>query len=223
MNVRSVNVPGDEGAPRELRALDAVEARVLGSLLEKQQTTPEYYPLTMNALIAACNQKSSRDPVMELSEDTVSEAVERLREERALRETSGSRASRFEHLLDYRLRINRAERSLLTVMLLRGPQTLNELKTRTERMHPFASTSEVEEALVGLVERTHPLVVRIPRRSGQKEERWMHTLAGEIDTMAGGDDTPAAPTRGGGLAERVAALEERLARIEEILQRQSAD
>lgn len=218
MSIRSVSTLDDGTPPPELRQLDEVEVRVLGALLEKQQTTPEYYPLTMNALLAAGNQKSNREPVMELSENDVSEALERLRDERLIRELTGSRASRFEHLLDYRLRIGRAEKAVLTLLMLRGPQTVGELRGRSERMHEFISTAAVEEILENLSERSRPLVVRLARRPGQKEERWAHTLAPVPEPAQGGEPVIAAP-RASASADRLASLEERLSRVEEELRR----
>lgn len=215
MTIRSVSTLDDGTQPPEIRPLDEIEVRVLGCLLEKQQTTPEYYPLTMNALLAACNQKSNRDPVMELSEDQVSEAVERLRYERLLRELTGARASRYEHLLDYRLRLGRPEKAVLTLLMLRGPQTSGELRGRSERMHEFAATAAVDEVLEALAERSRPLVLRMARRPGQKEERWAHTLAPLPDADA--FETPAASAPRSGTADRIAQLEERLSAVEEQL------
>lgn len=211
--MRSVTTFDDGAPPPEIRELDAPEVRVLGCLLEKQQATPEYYPLTLNALVAACNQKSNREPVMELSEDDVAAAVERLRYERLVRELSGSRTSRFEHLLDYRLRLDRGQKAILTLLLLRGPQTTGELKSRSERMHAFSSVSEVENAIEEMSERSRPLVSRVARRSGQKEDRWMHTLAGVLEPVAESEERPAPSVRASG-SSRIEALEERVARLE---------
>jgi uncharacterized protein YceH (UPF0502 family) len=186
---------------------DAVELRVLGCLIEKQRTTPDVYPLSLNALRLACNQSTNRDPVVDYDEPTIRQAVERLDRKRWARLASGpgSRAVKFRHLLDEALGLDGAEISLLAVLMLRGPQTPGELKQRTERLHPFASTPELEEALLRLAGRE--LVRRLDRRPGQKEERWEHLLGGS------GDDFEAPARPAGSLEERVAALEREVAAL----------
>jgi uncharacterized protein len=193
------------------RPLDPVEIRVLGCLLEKQQTTPEYYPLTLNALIAACNQKSNREPVMELVEPDVRHALERLRAEALVLPVEGSRVERWEHRLDRRLDLSDSSRAILTVLYLRGPQTPGELRTRCERMYPFATPSAVEDELTRLATGVEPLVADLGRAPGQKEHRWTHTAAGEVQpqpvrvaTIAGHAES---------LADRVAHLEGEVARL----------
>jgi uncharacterized protein len=215
----------DTGGPAPLRTLDPVELRVLGSLLEKQQTTPDQYPLSPSALVAACNQKSNREPVTRYSAQEITEALERLQSLRLVRQSSGARSPRWEHLLDYRLPVGRAAKALLTVLMLRGAQTTGELRSRTERLHPFTSVSEVEEALAPLAERSTPLVRELPRRSGQKESRWMQLLGEEVDQPdeaadlqqpRRAPDRQVEPARSEPLAERVRRLEEgiRAARAE---------
>ena len=159
---------------------EAVEIRILGCLLEKQRTTPDVYPLSLNGLRAACNQSSNRDPVVEYDEATIRPALERLKVRGWVRLTSGhgSRALKYRHLLDDALGLTDPEQAVLCVLMLRGPQTPGELKGRTERLHPFASLAEVHETLDGLIERE--LAVRLPRRPGQKEQRYAHLL-GEAD------------------------------------------
>src|SRR5881227_2299334 len=161
------------------RKLDPVEVRVLGSLLEKEQTNPETVPMTVNALIAACNQKTNREPVMQLSEDQVVTAVDWLRQEVLAWRSEGARTERWQQSVSRRWGLDRAGKALMTLLLLRGPQTPGELRTRSERMHPFASLEEVEEALRRLAGIDEPLVRDLPRRPGQKEIRWLH-LVGEL-------------------------------------------
>jgi uncharacterized protein YceH (UPF0502 family) len=158
-----------------------VEIRVLGALIEKQRTTPEQYPLTLNALRLACNQSTNRDPVVDYDEAAIKDALQRLRQRGWTRFASGhgSRAAKYRHLLDQALGLARDEIALLCVLMLRGSQTPGELKQRTDRLHGFASLEELEETLGKLIERD--LVERIPRRPGQKEDRFEHRLAGGAD------------------------------------------
>lgn len=186
---------------------DAVEIRVLGCLIEKQRTTPDVYPLSLNALRLACNQSTNRDPVVEYDEPTIRQAVERLDRKRWARLASGpgSRAVKFRHLLDETLGLDGAEISLLAVLMLRGPQTPGELRQRAERLHRFDSTPGVEEALERLAGRE--LARRLDRRPGQKEERWEQLLGGN------GDDAEAPARPAGSLEERLAALEREVAAL----------
>ena len=158
---------------------DAVELRVLGCLIEKQRTTPEAYPLSLNALRLACNQSTNRDPVVEYDEPTIRAALDRLSYKGWVRLASGpgSRAVKFRHLFDEAVGLAAAEIALLCVLMLRGPQTPGELKQRTQRLHPFASLDEIDGVLNGLIERE--LVARLPRRPGQKEQRYEHLLGEE--------------------------------------------
>ena len=150
---------------------DAIELRVLGCLIEKQRTTPEAYPLSLNALRLACNQSTNREPVVEYDEPTIRAALDRLARKRWSRLASGpgSRAAKFRHLFDEALALSSEEIALLCVLMLRGPQTPGELKQRTPRLHEFESLDEIEQTLGGLIERE--LVARLPRRPGQKEQR----------------------------------------------------
>jgi uncharacterized protein YceH (UPF0502 family) len=191
---------------------DAVELRVLGCLLEKQRTTPDQYPLTLNALRLACNQATNRDPVVDYDDETIRGAIARLRRRDWVRFASGqgSRASKYRHLLDEALRIDSAEQAVLTVMLLRGPQTPGELKGRTERLHPFGSLAEVEETVQRLIERGY--AHRAERRPGQKEDRFGHLLGGgepAPEALA----VPPAPLSIDSLEERVARLEREVAEL----------
>ena len=161
--------------------LDAIEVRVLGCLIEKQRTTPDAYPLSLNALRLACNQSTNRDPVVAYDEETIRGALHRLGRRRFTRLTSGhsSRAAKYRHLLDDELRLDREEQAVLAVLLLRGEQTPGELKQRTERMQPFATIDELNEVLTRLIDRE--LVVQLARRPGQKEERFRHRLSEEAE------------------------------------------
>src|SRR5439155_15689704 len=160
--------------------LSPAEIRVLGCLLEEQRTTPDAYPLSLNALRAACNQTPTRDPVVDYDEATVRAALTRLGRRRWTRLTSsaGSRAAKFRHLLDEALPLSEGDRAVLTVLMLRGPQTPGELKQRTDRLHPFAELGAINAALESLIDQA--LAVRLPRRPGQKEERYAHLLGGEV-------------------------------------------
>jgi uncharacterized protein len=193
---------------------DAVELRVLGCLIEKQRTTPDVYPLSLNSLRLACNQTTNREPVVEYDEQTIRSALERLSRKGWVRLTSGagSRAAKYRHLLDEAIGVTVPETSVLAVLMLRGPQTPGELKQRTERLHPFSSLDEVEAVLGGLIERE--LVVHLERRPGQKEARYGQLL--------GGDDEPAAVALAAyegaeAPTDRISALEQRVARLEDAL------
>ena len=161
--------------------LDAVEIRVLGCLLEKQRTTPDAYPLSLNALRLACNQSTNRDPVVQYDEPTIREALHRLGRRRWTRLASGpgSRAPKSRHLLDEALSLAPADLSVLAVLLLRGSQTPGELRSRTDRLHPFPDAAALHEVLDLLIDRS--LVARLPRRPGQKEERYAHLLGEEAE------------------------------------------
>ena len=192
---------------------DAAELRVLGALIEKQRTTPDVYPLSLNALRLACNQSTNREPVVEYDEPTIRAALERLGRKGWTRLASGrgSRAIKYRHLLDEALGLSGAELSLLAVLMLRGPQTLGELKSRTERLHGFASLDEVAETVDGLAARE--LASRQPRRPGQKEDRYVQLLGGDSSEPAAAE-APASPSLGDDL-DRVEALEARVDRLED--------
>jgi uncharacterized protein YceH (UPF0502 family) len=183
--------------------LDDVEVRVLGALIEKQVTTPEYYPLTLNALVHACNQSSNRDPVVAYDERTVTNALERLRAKKLARvvQTADGRVPKHRHVLNEVFELKAAEMAVLCVLLLRGPQTVGELRGRTERLYSFSELTYVEGTLQTLSERADaPLVMRLPRLAGQKEARYAHLLSGPVEiteqpprtsrreAVSGGDD-----------------------------------
>jgi len=193
---------------------DAIEIRVLGCLIEKQRTTPDAYPLSLNSLRLACNQSTNRDPVVGYEEREIKAALERMsnRGWTRLASGAGSRALKYRHLLDEALGLSSAEISLLAVLMLRGAQTVGELKQRSERLHPFASIGDVAKTLEGLAQRE--LVERLERRPGQKEERWRQLLGG--DDGDGGEE-PAADSRLAGPPvehDRMGTLETRLERLE---------
>ncbi|MGA8026155.1 MAG: YceH family protein [Bryobacteraceae bacterium] len=179
----------------KLELLDPAEARVLGALIEKEATTPEYYPLSLNALVNACNQKSNREPVVEYDEDTVYDAVNRLREKKlALMITGSGRVNKYAQRISETLNLGRRELAILCTLLLRGPQTLGEIKDRSERMFSFADLAETESVLEKLSESPEGgLVKKLARQPGQKEARYAHLLSGEpleLLTEASGVNPP---------------------------------
>jgi uncharacterized protein YceH (UPF0502 family) len=210
---------------------DAPELRVLGALIEKRRTTPDAYPLSVNSLRLACNQSTNRDPVVDYDEHTVLDALERLgrRGWTRLASGAGSRARKYRHLFDEALDLADDEAAMLGVLMLRGPQTPGELKQRTERLHPFADLAAVEETLEQLIARE--LVARLPRRPGQKEQRYVQLLdGGEDDTpvpaLAAADPLASAPAaspeiddhdRVGRLEAQLSEALERIARLEDLL------
>lgn len=196
-------------------ALSPVEARVLGCLIEKELATPEYYPLTLNALTSACNQKSNREPVMALDEAEVLRALDSLRVQRLARQSAeGVRAARYCHNLEGLLRLEPQELAVLAELLLRGPQTVGELRTRGERMAPFADLAAVEAALATLAGHDAPLVVQLPRQPGRKEQRYAQLFSGAPETSEEGC-APVEPARARVLAEneRLSTLEAEVAEL----------
>jgi uncharacterized protein len=193
--------------------LTPTEARVLGALVEKEVATPDYYPLSLNALLNACNQRSNRDPVMDLNEDEVRDALVGLQEHRLAGPAQGadSRVSKYEHRLGEAFNFSRAETALLCVLLLRGPQTPGELRGRTERMHRFEEIGDVLGGLQKLMEREPPLVAVLPRQPGTKESRYAHLFSGEVaastTTMSAAAGLPARNDNDAADDDRVARLE----------------
>jgi uncharacterized protein YceH (UPF0502 family) len=191
------------------RLLDEIEVRVLGCLVEKDLATPEYYPLTLNALTNACNQKSNRDPVMLLEETDVVRALDSLRQKQMAHQSAeGVRAAKYCHNLEGLLQLDPEELAILAELLLRGPQTVGELRNRAERMCPVGELATVEEMLQNLMEKDVPLVVRLPRQPGRKEHRFAHLLAGTPDI----DETSALPAEPARL--QVAVENDRLTKLE---------
>jgi uncharacterized protein len=199
-------------------ALTDTEARVLGCLIEKEMTTPEYYPLSLNALTNACNQKSNRDPVMGLDEESVVRALDSLRfKQLAVVAADGGRVPKYRHLLAEKMRLVPPELALVCELLVRGPQTLGELRTRAERMHAFSDLAAVEEVLHELMEREEPLVTRLARQAGRKEARFAQLFSGE-PLFSSEECTPpaeAARVRVMEGNERISNLEEQVACLRE--------
>ncbi|PNX50584.1 MAG: hypothetical protein BV458_12945 [Thermoplasmata archaeon M9B2D] len=203
--------------------LNEKEARILGCLIEKEMTTPEYYPLSLNALTNACNQKSNRNPVVSYDEQTVVQGLDNLRSKGLAREThsSSSRVPKYAHAFLDRFDLSRQEVSILCELLLRGPQTPGELRTRAGRMSPFDSLGEVMNLLTGLMEHAPPFVKRLPREPGRKEQRYAHLFSGDVVPEQSTDQTPVEISdEQGELSDRVRKLEEEVAllrsEIEEI-------
>jgi len=196
---------------RPLPALSLIETRVLGVLFEKQRTVPDTYPLTLNALVSGCNQKTSRSPVIEASDAQVQEALDTLKGLSLVIESSGGRVTRYEHNLDRVLHVPEQSASLLAALMLRGPQTPGELRIACERLYRFADISSVEAFLQELAEReAGALVVQLPRLPGAREQRWAHLLAGQPSV-----ETPVAPAAGvDGSSLEIDALRTRVATLE---------
>jgi uncharacterized protein len=167
-----------------LRALSPLEARVLGVLIEKQHTVADSYPLSLNALVLGCNQKTARDPVIQATDAEVQVALDALKALSLVVEVSGSRVTRYEHNLKRVLGVPGQSEAILTLLMLRGPQTAAELRANTERLHRFADISSVEGFLDELAARGPPLAVKLPRAPGAREQRWAHLLCGAVDTAA---------------------------------------
>ena len=202
--------------------LTAHEARVIGCLLEKQVTTPEQYPLSVNAVTLACNQKTNREPVMSLSESEVQDQLDQLVKRHYLRTVSGfgNRVTKYEQRFCNSefgdLKLTAGEVALITTLLLRGPQTPGELRSRAQRMHEFGDTAEVENALEHLAAREDgPFVVRLPREPGKREQRYMHLFSGEVDLSASAPESASPATND--LAERVEVLEAEVADLKQRL------
>lgn len=193
--------------------LTEVEARIVGALVEKQLTTPEYYPLTLNALTAACNQKTNRDPVVSFDEQTVTKALENLRDKNLVYVFYGStsRVPKYKHMLPSVYELEPSEVAVICVLLLRGAQTLGELRERTGRLYEFSGVGEVNETLDALMHRDEPLVVKLERQSGQKEARFAHLLCGEVAVSSAVDNSleTASTNRQSG-NERIAEIEKEL-------------
>ncbi len=186
--------------------LTEIEARVVGSLIEKQLTTPEYYPLTLNALVAACNQKSNREPVVAYDETTVQTALDNLRDKNIVYVYYGStsRVPKYKHIMPDVYELEPSETAVICVLLLRGPQTIGEVRGRTGRLYDFRDLNDVNETLESLSKRDEPLVVKLPRAPGQSESRFAHLLCGEVESYT----PPERTVRGSANDERVEKLEQ---------------
>lgn len=200
--------------------LSATEARVLGTLMEKARTVPDSYPLSLNSLLLGCNQKSSREPLMELDEAQVAQALDSLKRAGLVRESSGGRTTRHEHNFQRGIGVPEQSAVLLGLLMLRGPQTAGELRLNTERWYKFADISSVEGFLEELQDRSPekggPLVLKLARAPGAREQRWAHLLCGPVDATHSGAPTGSAS---GGTVERVERLETEVARLGAIVQR----
>lgn len=205
--------------------LSAEEARVLGCLIEKEASTPETYPLTQNACVTAANQKTSRHPLMKLDPGRVGQALRQLEQRGLVRSDYGARASRYAHLVDSALELTPAQRTLIGLLLLRGPQTLAELFSRSDRLHRFDDLDEVKFNLERLSSREQPMVVLVPRGPGQREDRYAQTLAGRVDVSATMQSFASARDQGATAAadpeidQRLRVLETRVAALEAAMQR----
>jgi hypothetical protein len=195
--------------------LSAVEARVLGCLIEKEVTTPDYYPLTMNALMNACNQRSNREPVMDLDEEDTRQGLHGLEAKQLAgrARSADGRVTKYEHWSGEAFNFNRAETALICILLLRGPQTPGELRGRTERLHDFTEIGEVASALQRLMDRQPPLVALLPRQRGARESRFAHLLCGPVESIA----MPAPSTSAAYVAPSAPIDDERLAQLESMV------
>lgn len=194
--------------------LTPVEARVLGALIEKEITTPEYYPLSLNALVNACNQKNNREPVMQLGDEEVRQALHGLEDDGLAGAARGhdSRVTKYEHRAQEVFNFTRGETAVLCVLLLRGPQTPGELRSRTERMHPFEQIDDVLSVLDKLMQREPSLAAALPRQPGSREIRYAHLLSGEVDALPA--PTPSEPAAlGASEQDRLARLENEVANL----------
>ena len=198
-----------------VKILTETEARVLGSLVEKELTTPDYYPLSLNALVNACNQKSNRDPTMNLNEDAVSQALRSLEKEGLAgpADDMDNRVTKFEHRLQEAFNFDRREIAILCELLLRGPQTPGELRSRADRMHPFDDLGQVQSTVQRLAQREPPLVKMLPRQPGTKEARYAHLLSGEVQIQASAAPETAVTHRTAD-SERISRLENELATLQ---------
>jgi uncharacterized protein YceH (UPF0502 family) len=216
MSLTEINTESGQSEP----LLNDLEARVLGALMEKQLTTPDAYPLTLNSLVLACNQKTSREPISNLESGEVQRCLSQLQDRKLIEIDYGSRASRYDQRLSRVLSIDKATQAVLNVMLLRGPQTLVELLTRTQRMFEFENTEKLEEKLDQLCAKTHPIVIRIPRQPGQREDRYMHLLCGKPDMTAiaamSSNPRKMSSTE---LEDRVEKLEAQVENLQDLLQK----
>ena len=204
--------------PEQATLLTAIEARVLACLMEKELTVPDSYPLTLNSLALACNQKSNRDPVMHIAEGEVGHTAKELADRGLIKIEYGERAHRFEHAIRKQWSLDRRQQALLTVMMLRAPQTLNDLKTRTKRMVDFNGPDEIALTLDSLNESGEPMMQHLPKGPGQREDRYTHLLCGEVETMPAQATPEFVPTDRDDsltkLEEKIRELEQRLEALE---------
>ena len=203
-----------------MRILSEIETRVLGALIEKELTTPEYYPLSLNALLNACNQKSNRDPFMSLTEDAVSDALRSLDKEGLAGRADGmdNRVTKFEHRLQEAFNFDRRETAVLCELLLRGPQTPGELRGRAGRMHPFEDLAQVQSTLQRLMQRDPPIVKMLPRQPGTKEARYAQLLSGDVAAaQPEAASAPATVRKADAGSDRISRLENEVATLQKEL------
>lgn len=203
----------DGQQPERSDVLDHVEVRVLAVLAEKEALTPDSYPLSLNALTNGCNQLTSRDPIMSLSEEEVYEVLQRLQSKKLVSEIrqAGARVAKYEHRMRIRWVLEQDKLAVLTLLMLRGAQTAGEIRARSGRLHDFASIAQVEEALQFLIDKYPPLVVRLARAGGTKEARYAHLSSGDVDGEVGKDNS--VPASGQTRRDRLDALEEEVSRL----------
>ncbi|MGN7101062.1 YceH family protein [Ralstonia holmesii] len=222
-----MNINPDAVQRRAIRTLTALEGRVLGVLVEKQHTVPDTYPLTLNALAAGCNQKTARAPVMSVTEAEILTAIDGLKSMSLIMEGSSSRVPRFEHNMNRVLGVPSQSIALLTVLLLRGPQTAAELRLNAARFHAFADISSVEAFLDELAENDPPYVVKLQRMPGERESRWMHLLCGEVaqaDIRQGdGVDESIAPSEFEALKAEQKQLADKVARLQALVEQMAGE
>lgn len=222
-----MNIHSDAPQRRAIRTLTALEGRVLGVLVEKQHTVPDTYPLTLNALAAGCNQKTARAPVMSVTEAEILTAIDGLKSLSLVMEGSSSRVPRFEHNMNRVLGVPSQSIALLTVLLLRGPQTAAELRLNAARFHAFADISSVEAFLEELDENDPPYVVKLPRMPGERESRWMHLLCGDVAQadmrQAGGVDESIAPSEFEALKAEQKQLADKVARLQALVEQMAGE
>jgi hypothetical protein len=222
-----MNINPDAPQRRVIRTLTALEGRVLGVLVEKQHTVPDTYPLTLNALAAGCNQKTARAPVMSVTEAEILTAIDGLKSLSLVMEGSSSRVPRFEHNMNRVLGVPSQSVALLTVLLLRGPQTAAELRLNAARFHAFADISSVEAFLDELAENDPPYVVKLQRMPGERESRWMHLLCGEVaqaDIRQGaGVDESIAPSEFEALKAEQKQLADKVARLQALVEQMAGE
>jgi len=222
-----MNINPDAPQRRAIRTLTALEGRVLGVLVEKQHTVPDTYPLTLNALAAGCNQKTARAPVMSVTEAEILTAIDGLKSLSLVMEGSSSRVPRFEHNMNRVLGVPTQSVALLTVLLLRGPQTAAELRLNAARFHAFADISSVEAFLDELAEHDPPYVVKLQRMPGERESRWMHLLCGEVAQadmrQGGGVDESVAPSEFEALKAEQKQLADKVARLQALVEQMAGE
>ena len=224
------DLPGGPPAARAAFVLSAIEARVLTTLMEKARTVPDSYPLTLNSLVLGCNQKSSRDPLMNVTEAQAAAALDALKSLNLVRESSGSRVTRFEHNFQRGVGVPEQSAVLLGLLMLRGPQTAGELRLNSERWYRFADISSVDGFLEELQDRSFekggPLAVKLPRAPGTREQRWAHLLSGPVDITQNAFADGAAGGRAGAqadLMQRVGLLENEVAQLRQTVQKLCAE